>query len=892
MNFDYTRLTHEQLLEDWNNRILADERFKGLTQASIYQYFQEMIAGISDLSTFYLGRVAEESFIDTAKLDSSIIKLSKNYGYRPRRAIPAKAEIKIQIHGPLPKQLKAGHIVWFNNEQMKFSFDNHNFLMDYSYSYKFTENDIANGQDASWSKTISFAKNSSAGQDQYIEIDDRTTLISKKNLFPIKIFQGTIKTEVIEASTNADKVGTANQWFDIDDTSFSNFYGKRDPYAYVGGEYNPNYGLCKVGIGSTEEEALSNNNVFSIEEYVIEINEGLKTWKPEQDPLKICLIETNTDKTVRLFFGNGNSVVAGFKNIKEKLFVRYLSCDGSSTNKYGTTESQLNCTNKIYATGNGAAINLTNNIKFLFNSDITSGSDFESIESMKISAKLFNASNGNILTLQDFTSYFRTLINPLNVNHAIAFGENQYNENNKGQPWLMNNVCYTLFGDIYHNYDTGNYEPINVFDDNEKLNDIMLYTTKQIYLDHLFDLLKLRLYPKTLKERQYKDLSEFGVNAKMIRDDCSDKMLLNTNLISIPPIFHYYDIVGDVLVDKHKDLVSYKTEIEDSIYSWLNTNITFKTKIYKSDISKKLFENEATKRTNLDIKVSSIVAENAKVHEYLNIDTQWSYDTNNASSKYWDFMGSKPQIGWMYYNQLRIPKRDVYGVELGDARQLIGKQIKIEYDIRRYGSDTISNHTAFTPNQWITITDCTSDDDFYYINIAGDGISYAYETTPNKGVNSFLRIYKNIDSFSSDGNANALTQSFKDNISRWLTSKVNKVGTTERPIELPYIIDAIRTNVRTETLSRRGANDVSLNGLNENSFNDWAYRYLRNRIENDSPIESFRSSGMESDMKNVYPLLKPAFSDSILDDNNNIVNFSCEQEIPVLRVKLNYKYEE
>ena len=42
---------------------------------------------------------------------------------------------------------------------------------------------------------------------------------------------------------------------------------------------------------------------FSIEEYVIEINEGLKkTWKPEQDPLKICLIETNTDKTVRLFF--------------------------------------------------------------------------------------------------------------------------------------------------------------------------------------------------------------------------------------------------------------------------------------------------------------------------------------------------------------------------------------------------------------------------------------------------------------------------------------------------------------------------------------------------------------------------------------------------------------
>jgi hypothetical protein len=36
--------------------------------------------------------------------------------------------------------------------------------------------------------------------------------------------------------------------------------------------------------------------------------------------------------------------------------------------------------------------------------------------------------------------------------------------------------------------------------------------------------------------------------------------------------------------------------------------------------------------------------------------------------------------------------------------------------------------------------------------------------------------------------------------------------------------------------------------------------------------------------------MKPVFADSILDDNNNIVGFSMDNEIPVVRLKINYKY--
>lgn len=887
MSLDYSRITAPQIMEDWNNRILADERFSGLTQASIYQYLQEMLAGISDMSNFYLGRVAEEAFQSTARLDSSHIKHAKNFGYQPRRAVPARAEIKLELHGPLPASLRAGDEIWLNSSNMKFSFNEDEYLLDRSYSYKLTEEDIVNGKDSSWTKTLIYARNNNSPVSDYFVIDERTTLIAKKNLFPIRIFQGTIKTEEIKASRNADKVGTVNQWYDIDDVTFSNYYGKRDPYAQLNGEYNPLYGLCKVGIGATAEEAFSVDNICDIEEFLIELNPKLKSWKTTDDPLNIVHLETNPDKTVRIHFGNGNNVNAGFKNTKQSLWVQYLSCNGAVPNKSGTTDSQLQCSNTIYAVGGGRVVNVTNNVKFLFNSDITHGDDFEDQDRLRVNSRLHFASRGNLLTVADFSGYFQTLTQPLVVNHALAFGENQYDGNNTDQPWLMNNILYCLFGDIYHNYDTGKFTPVNVFSNTEKLNNAMLYNSKQEYLAHIWDIVKLRLYPKTFKDKQYADPSEFGTNVKRVRTDCQDRMLLNTNLISIPPVYHYYDVVGTVVIDKHKDMAEYAAEVEDKLYSWLNKNVTFNTPIYKSDISNKLHELMATRKTNIDIKVSSLVAENAQANVYRNIDCSWSYDSSNASPAYHRAMAG--DTGWYYNNRVRIPKNDVYGRLLGDPKTLRGKQVKLEWDIST-PDNRIVTHTAETPNKWFTIEQVTEEDDYIYLKLLGDGVLMDARYMPAADSNAHTRIYMNIDNFSMDGNFNLVSDSFKQALTDWLRAKTVKYSTTDRPIDLPYIIDAIATNVRTETISRRGANDVTLAGLNENSFYDFVATYVRGMVGPNANVDSFKKH--ETDLNNVYPLLKAAFSDSVLDDNNNIVNFSCAQEIPVVRLQLNYAYEE
>lgn len=112
---NYTNITFESLLEDFKNRLASDPRFANISSASIYQMFMEMICACMDMTNYYMQRTAEESYIDTARLDSSLIKLGKNLGYNPRRRVPAKCNLQIQIKGPLPQATQPGDTVVFQH---------------------------------------------------------------------------------------------------------------------------------------------------------------------------------------------------------------------------------------------------------------------------------------------------------------------------------------------------------------------------------------------------------------------------------------------------------------------------------------------------------------------------------------------------------------------------------------------------------------------------------------------------------------------------------------------------------------------------------------------------------------------------------------------------------
>lgn len=873
MSLDYTKVTHETLLEDWNNRILADERFKDLTQASIYQFLQETIAGVSDLANYYLGRVAEENYLETAKLDSSVIKLCKNLGYMPQRPIPAQAELAIQLNGPLPSTLQEGDVIWFNNEDIRLSFGNNNFLLDACYSYEITADDIRQGQEAGWTKTIYYSRKGGTNIKDYIALDSRTKLVSTKNLKPIKVFQGTIKTVEIEAKQNAGNVGQSFQHYDVDDVSFSNWYGKRDPFAYRENEYNPMNGLCKVGIGATKNDAFSSENICDIEIYAVELNKRLKNWTAEDDKLNIVNIQSNPDKTVRIYFGNGLNVNGGFSTTHEKLFVQYVSTKGYSGRKSGTTESQLQCQNKIYASGAGRIVNVTNNIKFLFNSDILIGEDFESQDRMKINAKLFFASSSKLITLKDFESYFYSVTDPLKVNHAITFGEQQWcTDDNPHEPWMMNNVFYTVFNNFYKNFNTGEYAPVNVFDDKANFSEMMMYPTYELYIQHLWDLTKARLWPRTFADAQYEDKSTFGVGCKTIRKTCEDRMMINTKIMSLPPIVHYYDVVGEVLIDRTKNMENYKREVETVIYDWLQNNIGFGTQIYKSDLVTKFMENDATRRVNIDIRVSDIVKALPKRYLYRSADMHWDFTEQRFTTP--DNNPYRRNIVW-------FPLKDEYETPWDDPTELEGKQITLAINMYVPGGKTD------TITQDVTVAEVSVDDDYIYLSLVGDGFVIPSTASFIEGTSNILSEIRYTDnSYYQKGNLSSVSKKFKQALKAQIEGKEYVTETTDTPYDLPYLIDYDGTSVRSETLERRGANNISLTGLNENWFNDWVFNYVK--AQNLPKIDSFNK--IQSDLTAVYPLLKPIFDDNVLDDNNNIVHFSCDNEIPVVRIMVKYVY--
>jgi hypothetical protein len=257
------------------------------------------------------------------------------------------------------------------------------------------------------------------------------------------------------------KLGEPCQFYDIDDISFSNWYGKRDPYAFAENVYLPEISWCQVGIGADEIDAFNKENLYTIETQSIYLNEDIVNLAgrlPANGPLPVCLIDTNPDKTVRVTFSSEPNIAKiGLKTDKDNLYVKYLSTKGKEANTVGVNGSVMTHNNQINASVNGSIVSLTNNIQFIINSDIYGGDDFESQASMKINAPAYFSSRGKLITRDDYMSYFRALTSPISVQTAMVFGQHDI-EDTLGikHPLCQNNIIYCLAGHVYLKNTNGN----------------------------------------------------------------------------------------------------------------------------------------------------------------------------------------------------------------------------------------------------------------------------------------------------------------------------------------------------------------------------------------------------------------------------------------------------
>ena len=871
MNLDYSKVTHEQLLEQFKNRIISDPRFKDMSAAAIYQMYMEMMPGTFDMLHFYLGRTAEEMFLDSAKLDSSIIKLSKNLGYNPKRAIPATANIAIKLSGPLPKNAAEGDVIWFNNEQLQLKFNNKPYRLDHCYSYTLNADDIANGiNNPNWSKTIQYSIPNDADKEKgWIPLTSYADHLDK-----IKIVQCEIKTAEIYAVANAEHLTESYQYYDIDDIKFSNYYGLRDPFANNGDEYKPLDGWCKVGIGLNKDDAFSEEKICDIEIENIYCNSKVKAANEDvgiTKKLNVCRIESNQDKTVRISFGDGSIVNNGFNNEDEILYVQYVVTDGYSANTPDVVGSVLTNASRIMAHGAGKLYDITDNITFVLTTNISNGDDFESALRMKNSAAVYFASRGQLVNKKDFNDYFSSMSRPIHAKNAVAWHTRSLraSTNLKGDEDLLSGkfntslsntkdiVFYTVIGDLYESLGNNQYKVKMLYTDADsgQVGVTTLYNNTEDFKAHIGDFAKCCASisnVETITNEQQSTTEPFYINTSKIYNDIEEKLQFGVVPISIPPIVQYFDLVGTVELDRTTNVAKYQQDVESKIYEWLVDRQKFNNKIYKSDIIKLIYDNAATKSVNVDITPSSLTRDTSNYFRFDNLQTQATDDA------------TKPYITGTdgYSNNVIVIPITSDGSELNT--QTTKMSVAKFMSALTIGICINQNYNAHSNMQYVTIKAVTELEDGRLQIVLNDA------NYNNFGSGSKLWIGFNTaeEAFISDA-------AFGSEILAQLANAKTAEATTDTPVALPYTTDVEDfVFIHNLTYSRKD-NRHELNVLTEKSYNT-ALAQL-----NPSCINEYVDH---------YATIKYVIEDNILDDNNNIVNFTLPNEIAVVRVKLNYTY--
>jgi hypothetical protein len=94
MPLDYANYDFDTLTQQLIDRLKAnpDSPWKDTYRSSTGQMLIELYAYIANLVLYYIERRAEESYIETAQLKSSVVNLVRLVGYIPNRAVSATGQ--------------------------------------------------------------------------------------------------------------------------------------------------------------------------------------------------------------------------------------------------------------------------------------------------------------------------------------------------------------------------------------------------------------------------------------------------------------------------------------------------------------------------------------------------------------------------------------------------------------------------------------------------------------------------------------------------------------------------------------------------------------------------------------------------------------------------------
>lgn len=412
----YSSLTYSEIINQINSKLKADKRFDSFRESAIAQIMVEIFAGCADLVNYYIDRRSEECYFDTARLKSSIILLARQLGYVMKRQVPAEANIKIEIEGPLGAGVDAGDKIQIPYHRV-FTYGGNSFVIKDGFTYTLTTADMTT-LDAGGTVTLT--------QDDYGN--------------NVAIVQGEIKEKIIEGATNS-QVGQKFQIYRINDKDFSNRYGDEDYTIPV----------TRVWVGNTKTD----DTEFSIDRRSLINWESIENFQAGTGN-KVCLIRTSTDESVELLFGDAMFASIG-ANISaadapetsfDNVYIQYLSTKGDEANQTGIIENKLTFADKVVVD----SVDITSSVTFKFITNLTGGAKAEDIDSIRLNAPEIYYSLDRLVSKRDYVAYLKSLTSPIDIKDAVAWGEQEEIDKRKTTAIMdmFNTVFFSCVGSLYN----------------------------------------------------------------------------------------------------------------------------------------------------------------------------------------------------------------------------------------------------------------------------------------------------------------------------------------------------------------------------------------------------------------------------------------------------------
>jgi hypothetical protein len=382
---NYTGVSYNVMKSQLDALLAADPRFENFVDSALYKMVLNIFLASTDLTNYYIERTAEESFLDTAQHLSSMILNANQIGYIVRRPTPAQADLTVKLVGPIPG-LSAGDVITIPTNA-PLTYNSNPFILKYGYEYTLTQSDV---DTLASTGTLVFSTAVPVGSSQ----DENIIML-----------QGVKTTYDIQPGNLA---GTKWQKYNIEDPQFSNLYSDND---LASGDLGSDKNLTRVFVvdSATPEdqgtEYRINRRSLTAEQYTIDtINAA--TFNDDDSPIKICLLKTNKDTTVDLFFGDGISTDIGAQT-NQFIRVEYFKTKGSLANETGIIGLEVDYQGTITASSVG---DITANTEIYFKSNLRSGADIEDKESIRLNAPSIFQSLDRLVTKNDYKTFLNTII--------------------------------------------------------------------------------------------------------------------------------------------------------------------------------------------------------------------------------------------------------------------------------------------------------------------------------------------------------------------------------------------------------------------------------------------------------------------------------------------------